>query len=380
LTSQASRAGADEFKAFKQLCEAAARNPAPGPDPKRPIWIFGAGGFGRDLCACLKKAGFQVKGFIQSQPSASTVSDLPVKTWSDFSGGRAQDQLAFGIFNHVSPFNELEALARSAGFKDLFMPWDLYPGLEKALGWRFWLSAPGFIADRLPDLERAYYCLEDDESRRCFLRTLAFRLGKDTEFASFQHPGRQYFNDITFAALPPVVNYVDGGAYNGDTFLELLQHRKAASAYLFEPDPKNFKDLVAAVEGQAGSVHCLPLGLMDDYQVLSFKAEGATGSAFSDEGTAHLSTVALDQVIPGHRIDFIKMDIEGSELAAIKGAARLIRASRPLLALSLYHRPDDLWRIPLELLPLCPDYKFFIRQHCFNSFESVLYAVPQTFS
>ena len=77
-------------------------------------------------------------------------------------------------------------------------------------------------------------------------------------------------------------------------------------------------------------------------------------------------------------LDGVSLDIEGGEIDALKGAERIIREGRPVICLSLYHKPDDLWRIPLLLASMVDDYAFHIRQHMFNSFDSVLYAVPKS--
>jgi hypothetical protein len=44
--------------------------------------------------------------------------------------------------------------------------------------------------------------------------------------------------------------------------------------------------------------------------------------------------------------------------------------------LAVHHNPQDLWELPELLFGLCEDYRFHVRQHQFNSFDSVLYAVP----
>jgi len=73
----------------------------------------------------------------------------------------------------------------------------------------------------------------------------------------------------------------------------------------------------------------------------------------------------------------IKMDIEGAELEAIKGARNTISNSRPGLAISAYHTPDDLWRLGLEINDIVEDYDFFLRCHAYSSFDTVLYALPR---
>jgi len=74
------------------------------------------------------------------------------------------------------------------------------------------------------------------------------------------------------------------------------------------------------------------------------------------------------------RIDFIKMDIEGSELAALKGGEQTIRTHRPQLAISLYHRPVDFFTIPLWLNGLGCAYRMYLDHYSMHAEETVLYA------
>ena len=79
------------------------------------------------------------------------------------------------------------------------------------------------------------------------------------------------------------------------------------------------------------------------------------------------------------KISMIKMDVEGAELKALQGAAGTIRAWHPLLAISLYHKPEDLLTIPQYIQSLSADYHFYLRGHHPElAFELVLYAVPKS--
>jgi hypothetical protein len=81
-------------------------------------------------------------------------------------------------------------------------------------------------------------------------------------------------------------------------------------------------------------------------------------------------------MLPGKQINLIKIDVEGAELQVINGMKKTLSQSRPVITLSLYHNPQDIWTLPELLFNLCDNYSFFIRQHYFNSFDSVFYAVP----
>lgn len=77
------------------------------------------------------------------------------------------------------------------------------------------------------------------------------------------------------------------------------------------------------------------------------------------------------------RVDFIKMDIEGAELAALIGATEVIRAFKPRLAISGYHKPEDLWEIPQKLKDLNPGYELTFGHHSPVHWESVFYAAQR---
>jgi len=66
-------------------------------------------------------------------------------------------------------------------------------------------------------------------------------------------------------------------------------------------------------------------------------------------------------------ITFIKMDIEGAEVAALLGTQNHIKRSKPKLAISLYHKLPDLIEIPRLIRQLVPEYKFYF-QHCPEGF------------
>lgn len=75
------------------------------------------------------------------------------------------------------------------------------------------------------------------------------------------------------------------------------------------------------------------------------------------------------------KVTFIKMDVEGAELEALKGARKTIMKHHPRLAISIYHKPEDIWEIPAYILSLSEDYRFYIRHYQFSKNETILYAV-----
>lgn len=92
------------------------------------------------------------------------------------------------------------------------------------------------------------------------------------------------------------------------------------------------------------------------------------------EMTDTIETVALDEFLHGERVTFIKMDIEGVELDALKGAVRIIKEQKPKLAISVYHKADDIIEIPKLIMEMRPDYKLYLRHYSMLANEMVLYA------
>jgi methyltransferase FkbM-like protein len=70
------------------------------------------------------------------------------------------------------------------------------------------------------------------------------------------------------------------------------------------------------------------------------------------------------------------MDIEGAELDALRGARPVIVRDRPVLTICVYHVPGDLWRLPLLMKEMIPEYQMFLRTHEGDGWQTVAYGIP----
>ena len=108
------------------------------------------------------------------------------------------------------------------------------------------------------------------------------------------------------------------------------------------------------------------------------------GSRLSDDPSRYdydgtTQTLSIDDLAESrkiNKIDFIKMDIEGAETEALKGAEKTLIKDKPKLAISLYHSLEDFERIPRYLESLGLGYKYYLKHHTLFENETVLYAVP----
>lgn len=85
----------------------------------------------------------------------------------------------------------------------------------------------------------------------------------------------------------------------------------------------------------------------------------------------------MDSLIE-EKVSFVKMDIEGAEAIALKGAKNHILNDHPKLAICCYHKPEDLWKIPEQVMAIRNDYRLYLRHYTDGLHESVMYFIPKT--
>ena len=115
-------------------------------------------------------------------------------------------------------------------------------------------------------------------------------------------------------------------------------------------------------------------GTYDSEKTLYFDNVGGGASKVSEMGEVKIEVTSIDNVLAGEKATYIKMDVEGSEKAALIGAKETIVKYKPKLAICVYHHDLDIIELPLMLLEWNKDYKFYLRHYCSNLCETVLYA------
>lgn len=111
---------------------------------------------------------------------------------------------------------------------------------------------------------------------------------------------------------------------------------------------------------------------------MRFDVSGDAGGRVSLEGK-EVDCDSLDNLLKGETVDFIKMDIEGAERMALLGASNTIGNHKPILAVCIYHKPEDFFDIPLLIEEMVPDeYCYYVRQYRYGQSETVLYALPKS--
>jgi FkbM family methyltransferase len=191
-----------------------------------------------------------------------------------------------------------------------------------------------------------------------------------------------YFQRNSVEVKPMPGDYViDAGGCFGDTALGFADAvGEGGHVYVFDPLPRHcaiMHEQLMMNPRLAKRISIFPAGLADHVNV----AAPLPDDGVIDPGARLLATTVptttIDEVVSGNNlpwVDFIKMDIEGSELSALRGAESTLRRSRPKLAISLYHRPEDFFAIPLWINQLGCGYRFYLDHYSIHHEETVLYA------
>jgi FkbM family methyltransferase len=218
--------------------------------------------------------------------------------------------------------------------------------------------------------------LFDEESRNVFDCVMNFRLaGSLVAMEQFEYAAdRQYFEP--FVQLSKGEVFVDGGGFDGFTSLEFAARCPEYTAvHFFEP---NQVTLALAKEklSQLGRIYYHPLGLFDKAATLCFDSSSGSASHISDNGTEKIDVAKLDDVVLD-AVSFIKLDLEGAEMAALRGMEGHILNDHPKLAVAVYHHPSDFWKVPRYILGLRNDYKVYLRHYTEGWTETVMFFIPK---
>ena len=182
---------------------------------------------------------------------------------------------------------------------------------------------------------------------------------------------------------------IDGGGCWGDTALYFAhQVGEKGKVYTFEFTPDNLEVLQRNFDLNpelSKRIEVVPKALWEKSgEVISYYADGpATSVALrekSERDALNVSTMSIDDIVKEKkmpRVDFIKMDIEGAELGALKGAEQTLRTFKPKLAIAIYHQDQDMIEIPTYLEELDLGYEFFLDHFTIYGAETVLFASPK---
>ncbi|MGB7605787.1 MAG: FkbM family methyltransferase [Lutisporaceae bacterium] len=232
------------------------------------------------------------------------------------------------------------------------------------------------VDKNLDKFSRVYSWFSDDYSKQLFYDKINYCISANPRYlVSHRSKAPQYF-DPDIVTLSQDETFVDGGAFIGDTVDEIIKQTKGIfkKIYSFEPEKTKHLEFLEKFSSLR-NVELVPYGLWEKKGILRFNSSNSGYSRVSEEGDIEIPVISVDEVLNGEVVTFIKMDIEGAELKALKGAEKTIKKYRPRLAICIYHKPLDIIEIPYYIKELVPEYKFYLRHYSSMYTETVLYAI-----
>lgn len=384
----------------------------------RPVALYGAGVVGGELCKAVCEYGVTVSCFIDSSDAkiGQKYENQPVVSAGDFASSGSDALVVIAVSGDPEPI--LQALsARGVAAKDIVtLDYDLVlaaaiadPAVQTRRHFRV-VGEKAFreklIADR-DQINGAYECLADEQSRRMLVERLAFQLnGEDighfAEFIrDFSEPRRE-FGDVAVKGVFPESRYyfrndlirlseqevlVDVGAYDGCStaaFVEacgdlgIREYRSIA----VEPDPENYRAMTRNTATYS-NVERHNIGLWSSPGKFRFRGSSncdlKSSSHIDDEGEIEIDVDSLDHLLAGRRVTLIKADPPGLIVVreALKGAENTIKTWLPKLIFAAYHSFEATYQIPLLLAELDRSYGVFLRHLSWSAGETHAFAIPR---
>ena len=173
---------------------------------------------------------------------------------------------------------------------------------------------------------------------------------------------------------------LDAGAYHGHVTETFVRQTRGAFRQIVavEPDPANRAILRKRLQSLLPAdprVTIHDCALAAEAGEARFHAGLGYASQLSSTGVMPITTHTLDAL--GLAPSFVKLHLEGAELATLQGARETLLANRPLIAATVYHNVDGIWKTPLWLMQTLPGYRFLFRVHSWCGTGAVVYAIPQ---
>jgi FkbM family methyltransferase len=346
----------------------------------KKIAIYGAGAFGRLFYKALDA---KVDFFVDDYWDHQFIFDIPIKKLSDIPKSTT---IYISILQHSK---KIEQTLQKEGFKNIInftSSIKLLPNILSitAKANYLWLVDDTKKMIDEEKLELFSKLLSDQKSLQILNNITMLRKTLDPKYYIDPSDTEYFPCDVPILDNLKIINFIDCGAYIGDTIEELMKQSTNVNYTLsFEPDQKNLLKLQEQIFLLKQKFHttnffAYPAGVYSTNDILKFANNGIDSSAsFDDNSTLEVPVVSLDTIILNSDPNFIKMDIEGAEKEAIIGAKKTIQKYKPNLAICLYHRPEDLWELPLLIHEIEPSYDMYLRVHEDMCLSTVLYCISK---
>jgi len=335
------------------------------------LYVFGTGTIGRQIFNLCDKLNIKVLGFYDNDENKQGTKTLKLKVHAPDSVSPNDQVIIIASGNHSycieKQMKELNC-QYILNLSEFYYIFNCASTPEINYYKELWENRVKYHA--------LYIKLYDDKSKYVLDRIIKFRKTFNTyHLYKISEPNYAQWFDPNILMKNVNHIYIDGGGYDGDTVKKFIEYnKKYKKIYYFEPDNYLYSKAKRSLK-QYKNVYIYNIGLSDKKGVQSFLATGGTEGRFTQEEDHLVNIDSIDNVV-NDKATLIKLDVEGLEADAIKGARSQIKMNSPFLAVAAYHKASDLWSIPFQIDTLNNNYRFKLRHYTQVAYETVLYAVP----
>ncbi len=333
-------------------------------DYKRFV-IFGAGQLGHKVYHVLAERGAKAELFCDNKLWGRTDIDtgLEVMRLTELKGNRTEVFVLLAVFDEAD-YQAVYHQLLNFGFADRQLM-DARNMTQR--------NPISFLKENIDKYKKAYALLTDDFSKKTYVNMIKKQY-LDVDISGIVCAGQEAYFDKELVLTEEEV-FVDCGGYTGDTSLQFIEKTKGRYKKLVIFEPEEYKENIIRETLKGYAYELFTYGVWSSSTVLKFSARGDSTSHVAESGEIQIPVKALDDVLLEEHPTFMKMDIEGAETESLKGSRKIIERYRPKLVICIYHKPEDLFEIPILLREMRNDYRLLIRQYSDTRFETVCYAI-----
>lgn len=341
-------------------------------ESEHPVVLYGTGNGADKILDALEKYGVEVSGVFAS---GGFVRDRYFRGFKVLSFSEAEEKfgddftvlLSFGT-NLPEVYENIRSIAKKHPLYAPFVP--LFGGD---------IVTEEYLAERADEIGEVLGLFEDERSKKLFSDILNFRLtGKLGYLADVESPEESYRSVLGDAGIKTAI---DCGAYRGDSAADMISALSPEKVIAAEPDTRTYKKLCAFAESESrAEVIPINCAVGEKSGTVEFSAtagrSGSTNYVAHRAKTEEVPLTTVDEIAKDlGRVDLIKYDVEGDEWEALRGSLETVKRDGPCLAVSVYHRTDDLIKLPLYVHSLLPGAKLYLRRaDCLPDWDIALFA------
>lgn len=352
------------------------------------VWIYGSGTFASQVAAKAADLGLEILGFCDhinfGKVIPGSFQEFTVADYSLTLKGLVKPTIIIGVCNLYGDLHKIASSVLSASPEAVVISPVEFNNILVSRGLdsinNYWMpTSPQEIEDSQDQIEEFREILCDLKSQELFDAILRYRSTGKLADLNVPEPYEFLYLPPDLKTPPAHLSMVDLGACRGENLeLFLRSNRNFGESIFLEPDPENADYLKEKIEGLGlSSIYVMNLAGWSSKTTLKFRASADGSSGFSEGGSLDVDAIDIDSLAKGFKVNYIKMDIEGAELEALIGAKQTIIEQLPHLAISIYHKPADLWELGLWIHSVCGNqYSYYIRNYGHQTFDTVLYAIP----